>query len=302
MIKTRFAPTPSGFLHEGNAFNFILTWLIARTQGGSILLRIDDLDAPRLRSAYLEDIFETLHWLGLDWDDGPQNATEHKKHFSQILRYDLYKSLIEKLIGSNKVFACTGSRKEIKENSINGQYTGKCRNNILSVFVNDLPLRLMTDDTISFEDAILGIQRICLPIEMKDPIIFRKESISAYQIASLADDIHFEINTIIRGIDLLPSTAFQIYIANLIGDNQFSKSTYYHHPLMQDDNGKKLSKSAGSLSIKAQREINSTPAILYKSFCNWLKIGESISSAEELLAYVKSTNNFGILSHKKSHL
>ena len=96
-IVSRLAPTPSGYLHLGNAFSFILTWLLVRRLGGKLHLRIDDLDAPRLNKDCLEDIFIQLEWLGLDYDTGPQGPGDHLRHFSQSLRLEEYMSALEEI-------------------------------------------------------------------------------------------------------------------------------------------------------------------------------------------------------------
>ena len=126
-IVSRLAPTPSGYLHLGNAFSFILTWLLVRRLGGKLHLRIDDLDAPRLNQDCLEDIFIQLEWLGLDYDTGPHGPEDHLRHFSQSLRLEEYMSALEEIRESGLLYACSCSRKQYLSKSKNGQYPGTCR-------------------------------------------------------------------------------------------------------------------------------------------------------------------------------
>ncbi len=111
-MHTRIAPTPSGYLHAGNGAAFILAWKLAREAGGKILLRIDDLDAERVRPEYVEDIFETLHWLGVEWDEGPRNTDELQSTWSQHLRMARYQELVEQLREGGHLYACSCSRKD----------------------------------------------------------------------------------------------------------------------------------------------------------------------------------------------
>ncbi|MBE7179290.1 MAG: tRNA glutamyl-Q synthetase, partial [Mucilaginibacter polytrichastri] len=110
---SRIAPTPSGFLHEGNAFSFVLTWLLVRQSGGKLRLRIDDYDLPRVRREFIEDIFRLLDWLGLDWDEGPQSPDDHTRNFSSKRRYDLYRNLLSVFLSFELAYTCSCSKKEL---------------------------------------------------------------------------------------------------------------------------------------------------------------------------------------------
>ncbi len=243
MVRSRIAPTPSGYLHIGNAINFVITWLWVRKENGKLRLRIDDLDAARTKPEYLDDIFQTLEWLGLDWDEGPQTPDEHRKIYSQNLRAERYAALTKTLIESGKVFACSCSRKEIE-----GQYPGTCIHKKLPLNLAGTSLRIITPDDgpVIVADINRGYVAINLHEVMRHFIIRRRDGVSAYQVASLADDIDFGINVIVRGEDLLYGTAAQLYLAMLVGNQAFQQTTFYHHPLLKNENGLKLSKSAGS--------------------------------------------------------
>jgi glutamyl/glutaminyl-tRNA synthetase len=255
LIHSRIAPTPSGYLHLGNAFNFLLTEKITRGKGGNLRLRIDDLDAPRLRREYLEDIFETLKWLGIGIDAGPHNVAEQMEGYSQQLRIGQYNQLLERLVGTGKVFACECSRKEVQERSVDGQYPGTCRDKKLPLSTEGLAWRYRTDgdDIVTWTDAIMGPQTISISDYARDFIIRRRDGLPAYHVASLSDDVAYRIDTIVRGEDLLFSTAAQLWLAKSAGLDAFSNCAFYHHPLLVDETGEKLSKSAGSMSLKAMR-------------------------------------------------
>src|SRR5687768_9291602 len=120
--KTRIAPTPSGYLHLGNALSMLVTAEFAKRYGCSILLRIDDIDQQRIRKEYIEDIFDTLKFLGIKWEEGPQTYEDYTNNFSQIKRLDIYNSALEQLKNSGRVFACTCSRSDLRD----GIYPGTC--------------------------------------------------------------------------------------------------------------------------------------------------------------------------------
>lgn len=271
MIQSRIAPTPSGYLHVGNAYNFLLTAFITHTAGGSLRLRIDDLDAPRIRQEYLKDIFETLAWLGIRIMHGPKNVADHQEKFSQQLHLPRYNHLMEKLAASGNVFACTCSRKDILEQSSNGLYPGTCRfkNIPLNTLNASWRLRVPAQTIIHFEDAFLGKVSIDLHQQARDFVIRRRDGIPSYSIASLSDDVHYGSNTIVRGADLLVSTAVQLYVANILLLKDFEDSRFYHHPILKDHSGAKLSKSGGSQSLKNLRSSGIGKTKLLHDFTEW---------------------------------
>lgn len=253
---SRLAPTPSGFLHAGNAFAFAVTEYIVSKSGGSLRLRIDDLDAPRVRSAYIQDIFDTLEWMGItDWY-GPQDAAAFSLNFSQQQRLSDYLSCIEALNKTGLTYACNCSRSSLMALG-HHTYPGICRHKKLLPNEPGTALRLVIlpeKMPIRFFDYFTGqLHTIDLTKTMGDLVIRRKDGLPAYQIASLCDDITYGINTIVRGSDLLNSTAAQLYLADLLGKTHFLNAHFFHHPLLTSASGEKLSKSAGSSSIKQLR-------------------------------------------------
>lgn len=270
--RFRIAPTPSGFLHAGNAFNFILTWLLAHEAGASLRLRIDDADAPRVRPQYLEDIFETLAWLGLDWDEGPRSAKDHAQHFSQSLRSARYSETIEALIATGYVFACNCSRKDILAVSSDGRYPGTCRAKELPLDTPNSSLRLYTprESAVSFTDALLGPVKHYPFDETRDPVIRRRDGLPAYHLTSLTDDLDYGTTHVVRGQDLLSSTIAQLFISHTLGGIAFDTTMFYHHPLLRDASGAKLSKSAGSASLQSRRQRGESVEEVYRHFSHFM--------------------------------
>ncbi|MDB5281643.1 MAG: Glutamyl-tRNA synthetase, class Ic [Bacteroidota bacterium] len=285
MVRSRIAPTPSGYLHIGNAINFVITWLWVRKQKGSLRLRIDDLDTLRKKPEYVDDIFRTLDWLGLDWDEGPQSPDEQKRQFSQLRRTEVYNDFIKETVEKGKVFACTCARSEIQLHSHEGQYPGTCRNKGLPLHQPETALRILVPENsvVIINDIAQGEVKVDVHKVMRDFVIRRRDGIPAYQIASLKDDLDFNINYIVRGEDLLYSTAAQIFLANLYGQNDFGKTSFYHHSLLKDEQGHKLSKSAGSVSLKAWREQGRKAEEFYLTLSKMLGEKQAFTSLNEML-------------------
>ena len=278
MLRGRIAPTPSGYLHIGNALNFVLTWLWVRKKGGVLRLRIDDSDTTRSKPEYIHDIFQTLEWLGLDWDEGPQTPDEQLQQYSQALRAERYRTITDQLIASGQVFACECSRKALQIRSCD------CHDKGIAFNQPDTALRIATPDgPVQVLDVKRGTQPVMLKEEMKNFVIRRRDGITAYQLCSLTDDIDHNINLIIRGEDLLTSTAGQLYLASLIPENNFAHTQFYHHPLLYDVQGQKLSKSAGSLSLKTLREQGVSIQELYARMSSLLGWKNTYSSLSEML-------------------
>lgn len=271
-FRTRIAPTPSGFLHSGNGISFIITWALARKNGGKIVLRIDDLDAERMRPEYLDDIFYTLDWLGIDYDEGPQNVEDFTKNYSQHKRLDLYFEALKALKNhkSATLYACNCSRKQIRDSSKNGIYPNTCRLKNVDFEEKNTAWRILVPENtlISFQEHQKTPIFHQLDATMGDFIVRQKNGLPAYQLASVVDDDYFNINFIVRGEDLLNSTAAQVFLAQYF--ENISPKTYFHHPLVTNTEGVKLSKSQGAGSLKDWREQGRSPLELYKQAEEWL--------------------------------
>ncbi|CAM3547755.1 glutamate--tRNA ligase family protein [Pontibacter korlensis] len=255
-LRTRIAPTPSGFLHLGNALSFAITWALARQQNGILILRIDDLDNARFRQEYLQDIFDTLHFMGLDYDEGPANAEDFLKNHSQHLRIPGYHTLLQQLVKKGVVYACPCSRKQLSSLPMSNCNLHTCRHERLPLHLPDIAWRIEIPEgtEITFQDRLLQSCTVKLAEEMPDFVVRRKEGIPAYQTASLADDLEMKINTVVRGEDLLYSTAAQLYMAQQLGAEEVLSINFVHHPLVLEPTGEKLSKSHDSLSIAEMRK------------------------------------------------
>lgn len=264
MLRSRIAPTPSGFLHIGNLFGFVKTWLTVKQQHGQLLLRIDDIDNERSRPEYLQNIFEWLQALGLTCDEGPADSTDFTLHWSQQLRLPLYNQTLERLVATGKVYACNCSRKKTAANSSDGRYNDECRGKQIPLDAKDVVWRLQTekDELLTWDDELMGPSAFSPHDLMGDFVIRRRNGLPSYQVASLTDDIHYSINYIVRGEDLLASTAAQLYMAKLLHENAFMQTRFCHHPLLKNEQGEKLSKSAGRKIMDTKGEVKDVPAVL----------------------------------------
>lgn len=254
-LVTRFAPTPSGLLHIGNALNFALTWWTTRKHGGSIALRIDDADRERFRVEYLEDIFESLNWMGLDWDHGPKNAKEFESSFSQSFKKERY---FKRMNSSTGLYACECARKDIRALDKNGIYQGTCREKSLLFAKDKCSIRQKTD------------------LPCGDYIVWRKDDLPSYHLTSLVDDQDLKCNFILRGEDLKESTIVQRDLEEHIGGTEFRSAKVYHHALIKGPKGEKLSKSRPqdleAFHLKTYREKGLSPKDLLEDLFSELKI------------------------------
>ncbi|PHI20410.1 hypothetical protein CEQ90_08090 [Lewinellaceae bacterium SD302] len=251
MIKSRIAPTPSGFLHRGNAFNFLLTDALVKREQGSLLLRIDDMDSGRIRPEYLEHVFLTIKQLGIHYDEGPSSIQELEDIWSQKHRLEAYNERLVQLRQTGLVYGCDCSRKQVAKDAINGLYGGRCRKRNLPLEQEGVAWRIDTRGIKPITWMEIEKQRsVDLAQQMGDFVIRKKDGNPAYQVCSLTDDVNFGISLIVRGEDLLESSAAQLWLAELIGVNHWLGELHLlHHSLLLNKAGEKLSKSAGAEAI-----------------------------------------------------
>lgn len=283
-IVTRLAPTPSGFLHTGNMYNFLLNWLWAKALGGQVLLRIDDADAARKRPEYVADIFRGLEWLGLQWDIGPTGPDDFEKNWSQHKRAALYTTVLDELADKGLVFACTCSRKQLGNEA---PYPGTCTHQGLPLHLPDTAWRIhMTEGTtVQFTDKALGDVNIPLAATTGSFVIRKKDGMAAYQLTSLADDRYFGVTHIARGQDLLPSTAMQLYLDGLLDKKYLEACVFWHHPLLQQKDGSKISKSAGHQAQSLLQTVKKET--LLADFAAWMNWPQGIG-LQEMIARMKT--------------
>lgn len=238
MGLTRIAPTPSGYLHAGNICNFQLTSDLARDHGLTLALRIDDADAARYRRDYVDDIFRVLHDLDIEWQVGPRNTDDFAAHWSQQRRTEFYRT--ELLSAEDlEVYACTCSRAMVTAPPTGG-CPGGCRNarKELQPHVSSLRVHVPLGTLVRIGDASID-----LAAAMGDFVIWRRDDLPAYQLVSVLEDRDLGTSHIVRGEDLLVSSAAQVYISRAFGADNVAAATYTHHALVMDENGQKLSKS-----------------------------------------------------------
>lgn len=262
VIKSRIAPTPSGYLHWGNLLNFTLAWVHTRRQKGILQLRIDDLDAERSRPEYVDDIFQSLEWLGFDWDEGPSSPDDFRRHHSQAAQKEKYREWLSRFPG----YGCDCSRKLIQKRT-DALYDGMCRE-------RGLPL---------VQGTTLWRMREEHPCD--DIVLWRKEDMPSYHLVSIIEDLSFESNFIVRGEDLFESTQAQLRIARMLGSDgaSFSNAHFLHHPLIKDARGMKLSKSAGSTSLKYYREQGCTSSEAFVELSKLTGWPQPITSLQDAL-------------------
>jgi glutamyl/glutaminyl-tRNA synthetase len=260
---TRIAPTPSGYLHLGNIYSFLISAELAKRSGAKIFLRIDDLDQDRFRKEYVEDIFASLRFLSIEWDTGPRNFEQYEKEFSQFRRLQLYDDMLDELVSRRLVFACTCTRSTFT----NGEYPGTCSDKNLPLDTPEACWRLRTDPASRL--LVKGIDgkyhEAGFPSVMNYFVVRKKDRLPAYQLASLVDDHHFKTDLIIRGSDLFASTLAQLFLAGKLGMSNFLGCAFCHHTLIADSGGRKLSKSEGDLSVRHHRESGKRPEDIYET-------------------------------------
>jgi glutamyl-tRNA synthetase len=250
--RGRLAPSPTGTLHLGVARTSLVAWLRARKLGGKLVLRMEDIDGPRVVAGSAESLMQDLRWLGLDWDEGPDLGGVYGPYV-QSERLGSYVSAIERLRALGVVYPCTCSRKDILEvasaphGDLGAVYPGTCRNGVTR---RDRPaaLRLRVDEAVpGFVDALHG-ERAAQPVD--DFVLQRGDGVYAYQLAVVVDDVAMGITEVVRGDDLLTSTPRQLALYRALG---VEAPGFLHVPLMLAMDGRRLSKREGAPSVAEYR-------------------------------------------------
>ena len=260
MIVGRLAPSPTGSLHLGNARSFLWAWLSARSQGGRVLLRIEDLDTPRVKPGAVEAIEEDLRWLGLDWD-GPVEI--------QSRRRALYAKVFERL--KSHLFPCGCTRADLAaaasaphEGETELRYPGTCRARAPEKVV---AWRLkVPPGPVGFVDRLSGSHEIDVAATVGDFVAAKTPEQPAYQMAVVADDIDQGVTEVVRGDDLIPSTARQILVYRALGAEP---PAYGHAPLVVGPDGKRLAKRHGESRIAALRRNRVPSARVVAALAKW---------------------------------
>lgn len=271
--KTRIAPTPSGFLHLGNVLSFVRTVGMARDWGAKVLLRIDDMDRDRVETEYVQDIFDTLNFLELPWEEGPRDVKEFEREWSQLHRLGMYGEALAVLRERGAVFACSCSRAQVLKARSDGVYPGTCRDKGISLDAENVSWRLRTGDG-------------AVPEEMKDFVVRKRDGFPAYQLSSVVDDLYFGVDLVVRGEDLKASTVAQHYLAGKLGKD-LGAISWYHHALLMAEGGRKLSKSAGDTSIQYLRKQGVGKKDVYTMIARMMGMEGEPAGWEELWRLIK---------------
>ncbi|MDG2335134.1 MAG: glutamate--tRNA ligase [Myxococcota bacterium] len=261
-LRTRFAPSPTGFLHLGSARTALYNWAHARRHGGCFVLRIEDTDLERSTRESEETVLDGLRWLGLDWDEGPHRQTERRER---------HREAIDGLLDADRAYRCTCSREELevrKEEDIAaggpGTYDGRCRDLNLGpdCGAHTVRLRVPDEGLLGWDDAVFGPSGQDAR-QIGDAIIQRGDGTPLYNLAVVVDDIDMAISHVIRGADHHPNTPLQIAIYRAL---EAPLPIFAHLPLIVGESGKKLSKRRDNVSIQDFRADGHLPEALV----NWL--------------------------------
>lgn len=268
MRRGRFAPTPSGPMHIGNAFTALLAWLQMRHASGTFVLRIEDIDGPRSRPEYTQLIVEDLTWMGLDWDEGPATGGLCGPYL-QSQRLELYEQAVRHLERSGRLYPCYCSRAELAAiasaphglASEGAVYPGLCKalseeDRARKAQLKPPSLRVAVPErSFSFEDGMAGVQHV-LPGALGDFVVKRADGQFSYQLAVVVDDAAMEITDVLRGADLLDSTPRQLVLYELL---EAAPPSFCHVPLLCGPEGGRLSKRDRSLSLATLRAAGIPP-------------------------------------------
>jgi len=261
--RGRIAPSPTGYLHLGHARTFWTAQERARANNGTLILRNEDLDRDRCKPEFVQGMFEDLRWFGLAWSEGPDCSGPFAP-YNQSERMQIYRATLRRLIELGAVYPCTCSRKDIQaaitaphaadDEAI---YPGTCRTRSASTVTSQPSLkfswrfRVPDGETICFVDANLGPQQFVAGKDFGDFVVWRPDDVPAYQLACVTDDAVMQITEVVRGADLLVSTARQLLLYRALN---LPAPTFYHCPLMTDASGVRLAKRHDILSLRHLRE------------------------------------------------
>jgi glutamyl-tRNA synthetase len=289
--KTRLAPSPTGALHLGNARTFLANWLLARQKGWRILLRIEDLDGPRIKTGADRLLIEDLQFLGLDWDEGP---------IYQSSRTDEYQTAIDLLIARGLAYPCTCSRREVElaasaPHAEDGAsiYPGTCRGKFDSIEAaakasgRQPAIRFAAPDRdVHFNDAFAGPQSINVARRLGDFVIAKSDGAAAYQLAVVVDDLAAGITDIVRGNDLLESTFRQILVYDALGQTA-GVPRYFHLPLITGQDGRRLAKRHGDTRIETYRRQGVTRGRILSLLAKWCGIEDWENPVDDPLDLIR---------------
>ena len=287
-VRGRFAPSPTGLLHVGSARTALAAWLSARSRGGAFVWRVEDLDPPRAVAGTAEAALDDLRWLGLDWDEGPDVGGPHAPYV-QSERTGTYEAALDRLAEAGRLFPCRVSRRELQEiaSAPHGHdglppYPPSLRPTALDpdwlarlrgMDDPDAALRFVVHDRpVTFEDRVQGTVSERVSETTGDFVLKRRDGLFAYQLAVVADDLAMGITEVVRGADLLDSTARQLQLIEALGGEP---PMYAHLPLVLNAEGEKLSKRDEALTLRSLRESGAAPEALVGALAHSLGLAET---------------------------
>lgn len=274
--RGRLAPSPTGYLHLGHARTFWIAQERARTRGGTLILRNDDIDARRFKMEFAAAMLEDLHWFGFAWREGP-DCGGPLGPYNQSERTPFYRSALERLRAGGYIYPCTCSRKDIAAaaraphaaDDDEPIYPGTCRSK-LPPALNPQPstrfnwrFRVPDGETISFQDENRGPMQFVAGSDFGDFVVWRHDDVPAYQLSVVVDDAAMQITEVVRGEDLLKSTARQLLLYRALG---LTPPRFFHCPLMTDAAGVRLAKRHDALSLRKLREAGASPETLRRGW------------------------------------
>jgi glutamyl-tRNA synthetase len=265
--RGRLAPSPTGFLHLGHAKTFWTAQQRAKENGGELILRSDDLDSARFKMNFVSAMLEDLRWFGFEWSEGPDIGGKFAP-YNQSERMNFYRVALEKLRAGNFIYPCVCSRKDIlaatraphANDDDEPIYPGTCRNHSKLKIQNSKfswRFRVPDGEIVSFTDGNFGEQKFVAGKDFGDFVVWRHDDVPAYQLACVVDDAAMEISEVVRGADLLVSTARQILIYRALG---LTPPEFFHCELMLDEKGERLAKRHDALSLRTLRARGISPA------------------------------------------
>ncbi len=281
-IKTRFAPSPTGYLHIGGARTALFNWLFAKHSGGIFVLRIEDTDQARSTEESYKAILDSMKWLGLDWDEGP---------FLQSARFDIYLQNAKRLVAESRAYYCDCMPEELEEKrkravseGRNPVYDGTCRKKNLTAGKNTvIRFKSSSQNTIRLNDLIKGLIDF-EKTEQDDFIILRSDGYPTYNFAAVVDDSLMGITHVIRGDDHVNNTPRQISLYDALG---YNKPAFAHVPMILGEDRSRLSKRHGAVSVTSYRDMGYLPEAMinYLVRLGWSHGDQEIFSREELIEY-----------------
>ena len=264
--RGRVAPSPTGYLHLGHAATFWTAYERAREYQGALIFRNEDLDAPRCRAEFARAMIEDLRWYGIQWQEGPDLGGAYGP-YAQSERRESYLAAWRRLLDGGWIYQCECSRKELAQaataphdDSDEPLYPGTCRDRRLPA--SQAPVganwrfRVPDGERIEFDDKRMGRQSFVAGRDFGDFLVWRRDDVPAYQLAVVVDDAAMRITEVVRGADLLRSTARQILLQRALG---LATPEYFHCPLLTDEKGLRLAKRHDALSLRMLREQGLAP-------------------------------------------